>query len=613
MQFDRLNRKLEGLEKASKNGHRVKDLYRMMYLPEIWQEAYANIYSNRGALTKGIDDVTLDGMSHERISGIIEKLKAERYRFKPVRRIHIPKKNGQRPLGIPSGDEKLVQEVARIILERIYEPVFLDSSHGFRPGRSCHTALQQIQEAWTGVKWFLKLDITDFFNSMDHGILVRLLEEKIDDRRFVRLIKSMLKSGYLEEWRFYKTYSGCPQGGVISPILSGIYLHELDQFMDELAKQFNKGEERPINPQYSRVTQAKYELRKRMDKEGKKPELVDKFLELDRRQKELPRGDPYSQRYKRLRYCRYADDLICGVIGSKSDATEIKDLIAQFLQTRLNLQVSENKTKIRSAKEGVQFLSYEIRTWRNNKIKKVKCQGTYTKRTMTEGIHLLVPTRKVIEFCNKYRYGDWYRCRPLHRRELTDSSDVEIIETYNAELRGLANYYSLAYDVKTKLSRLQYLSNYSLIKTLANKHKTNMSSILKQLRQGNGWIHKYRVGSENREVEVFRLKHMNKPRKQWKIDMIPNTYHLTSTRSELVKRLNAGQCEYCGRDDLPTQVHHVKKLKDIRKKPNLEHWQEVMIARNRKTMILCSGTPDSCHTLLHAGKLPDKRFNSKWI
>jgi RNA-directed DNA polymerase len=196
---------------------------------------------------------------------------------------------------------------------------------------------------------------------------------------------------------------------------------------------------------------------------------------------------------------------------------------------------------------------------------------------------------------------------------LTDSSDVEIIETYNAELRGLANYYSLAYDVKMKLSRLQYLSNYSLTKTLANKHKTKMSRILKQLRQGNEWKYRYKVGGNDREVKVFKLNHMNKPRKQWKIDMIPNTHYLTSTRSELVKRLNAGQCEYCGRDDLSTQVHHVKKLKDLRKKPNLEHWQEVLIARNRKTMILCSGTPDSCHTLLHVGKLPDKRFNSKWI
>ncbi len=614
MQLDRLNRKLEGLEKASKDGHRVKDLYRMMYLSEIWQEAYANIYSNKGALTKGTDDVTLDGMSHERISSIIEKLKAGDYRFRPVRRIHIPKRNGQRPLGIPSGDDKLVQEVARIILERIYEPIFSNNSHGFRPNRSCHTALQQVQKVWTGIKWFCEFDIKSFFNSMDHGILVGLLEKKIDDKCFIRLIKGMLKAGYLEEWQYHQTYSGCPQGGIISPILSNIYLHELDQFVTELAKQFNEGESRPVDPRYQKVRRAKHRLRKKIDREGKKPELVAKFLELDRQLKELPYGDPYSQNYKRLRYCRYADDFICGIIGSKSDVKEIKDLVIQFLQTQLNLQVAENKTNIRSAKEGVQFLSYEIRTWRTNKIMKVKYHGTYaTQRTVKEGIQLIVPVHKTIEFCNKYGYGDWYRLKPLHRVRLIYYPDIEIINIYNVELRGLANYYSLAYDMKRKLNRLQYLSNYSLIKTLAYRHKTKMSSILRQLKQGNEWIHKYRSRGNDYEMKVFKLRHMVKPEKDWEIDNIPNTFCLISTESELIKRLNARVCEYCGRDDLPVEVHHVRKLKDLRRNHNLEHWQKVMIARNRKTMILCSGTPDSCHSLLHAGKLPDKRFNSKWF
>ena len=269
MQLNRLNRKLEGLEKASKNGHHAKDLYRMMYQPEIWQEAYANIYSNKGALTKGVDDVTLDGMSHERIGHIIEKLKAGKYRFRPVKRVYIPKKNGQRPLGIPSGDDKLVQEVARIILERIYEPIFLDSSHGFRPNRSCHTALHQIQRVWTGVKWFCEFDIKSFFDSVDHEILVGLLERKIDDRRFIKLIKGMLKAGYLEEWQYHQTYSGCPQGGIISPILSNLYLHELDQFVAELANQFNRGKSRPIDPRYHKVMNAKHRLRKEIDREGK--------------------------------------------------------------------------------------------------------------------------------------------------------------------------------------------------------------------------------------------------------------------------------------------------------------------------------------------------------
>ncbi len=153
----------------------------MLYLPEIWQEAYARIYSNKGAMTKGIDDNTLDGMSFQRIDGIIKSLKEETYQPTPVRRIYIPKRSGKlRPLGIPSGDDKLVQEVVRIILERIYEPVFLETSHGFRTGKSCHTALKQVQKMWTGTKWFIEFDIKGFFDNMKHDIMIQLLEKKID-------------------------------------------------------------------------------------------------------------------------------------------------------------------------------------------------------------------------------------------------------------------------------------------------------------------------------------------------------------------------------------------------------------------------------------------------
>lgn len=165
VEFDRLSRKLEGLEQASKNGYRVRNLNEIMRQPEIWYEAYANIYSNKGAMTRGIDEDTLDGMSKERINNIINPLKEETYKPKPVRRVYIPKKDGKkRPLGVPSGDDKLVQEVVRIILERIYEPIFSDNSHGFRKGKSCHTALEQIQKTWTGVKWFIEFDIKGFFD-----------------------------------------------------------------------------------------------------------------------------------------------------------------------------------------------------------------------------------------------------------------------------------------------------------------------------------------------------------------------------------------------------------------------------------------------------------------
>ena len=195
-------RRLEALETISKQGKPINGVFRLLENPILWHEAYANISANKGATTPGVDEVTLDGFSEERVTSIITRLKSGTYRFQPVRRTYVPKKNGQkRPLGISSGDDKLVQEVVRIILERIYEPIFDDHSHGFRPGRSPHTALEQIDRQWTAVKWFVDMDIRDYFNTIPHDLLVKLLSKKIEDKRFLRLIQAMLDAGYLEEWK----------------------------------------------------------------------------------------------------------------------------------------------------------------------------------------------------------------------------------------------------------------------------------------------------------------------------------------------------------------------------------------------------------------------------
>ena len=202
MQLDGLSKRLEGLSDASVKGYPIRNLYRLMYISPLWSEAYSNIYSNKGAITSGVDDDTLDGMSQQRISKITNDLRGGTYRCKPVRRVYIPKGNGKlRPLGIPSGSDKLVQEVVKTLLERIYEPIFLDYSHGFRPHRSCHTALEHVRKTWTGVKWFVEFDIRGFFDNLDHEILIELLKRKIDDKRFVKLIKAMLEAGYLDDWK----------------------------------------------------------------------------------------------------------------------------------------------------------------------------------------------------------------------------------------------------------------------------------------------------------------------------------------------------------------------------------------------------------------------------
>lgn len=611
MEFDRLSRKLEGLEKASTQGYKVRNLHEIMRQPEIWYEAYANIYSNKGAMTKGIDENTLDGMSKQRISNLINHVKEGTYKPKPVRRVYIPKKDGKkRPLGVPSGDDKLMQEVVRIILERVYEPIFHDKSHGFRKDKSCHTALEQVQKAWTGVKWFVEFDIKGFFDNMNHEIVVTSLEKKIDDNRFTKLIKSFLKAGYLEDWKYHRTYSGTPQGGIVSPILSNIYLHELDEYMAELRHEFNKGKKRPNNPEYRTLGVRVSRLRKQLANSGKKPELIKKLSEAKKQLMSMPSKDTHGEEFKRLQFCRYADDFICGVIGTKHDAEVIMQKVTEFLHSSLDLEISPEKTRICKSQQGIDFLSFGIKTQYGGKETKVKVNGRYTtRRTINGSILLSVPQYKVVQFCRKYSYGDWQENEPLHRTELTNVSDVEIIETYNAELRGLSNYYAPARDAKRNLAKLQYLSLYSLLKTLATKHDGRLSIVIKKLKRGNEYIHRYRFKNDWKEIIVFQLKHMVKPKGD--ADEIPKTLALTATRSELIRRMEAEECEYCGRIDLPVEVHHVRKLKDLKSKPHLESWQKVMIARNRKTLILCSGTSDSCHRLLHRGKLPDKRYRPK--
>src|SRR2546428_301674 len=194
-------------------------------------------------------------MSEEKIEQIVEAMRCERYRFAPARRTYIPKKNGRlRPLGLPSWSDKLVGEVVRLLLEAYYEPGFSDLSHGFRKGRGCHTALRKVHDTWTGTVWFIEGDISDCFGSLSHEILLRILAEKIQDQRFLRLIRNMLKAGYLEDWEYRETLSGCPQGGVVSPILSNIYLHKLDEFVEqELIPQYTRGTGRKVNPVYKRL------------------------------------------------------------------------------------------------------------------------------------------------------------------------------------------------------------------------------------------------------------------------------------------------------------------------------------------------------------------------
>ena len=248
------NTVLSIIRDRGKRGLPLEDVYRQLYNPELYLLAYGKIARNQGAMTPGVTSETADGMSLDKIQAIIDAVRYERYRWKPAKRISIEKKGStkkKRPLGLPTWSDKVLQEVIRTILDAYYEPRFSDRSHGFRPARGCHTALQTIYRSWRGTNWFIEGDISACFDSLNHEIMLKILRQDIHDNRFIRLLESLCKAGYLEDWTYHNTLSGVPQGGVVSPILSNIYLDRLDQFVETtLLPEYNRGKERQRNPAY---------------------------------------------------------------------------------------------------------------------------------------------------------------------------------------------------------------------------------------------------------------------------------------------------------------------------------------------------------------------------
>jgi len=618
MLSDRTNKKLIGLRKSVEKGNIAKDLFKiMMTCEDLWMQAYINIQGNKGALTKSVDTSTVDGFSDEAAKSLIMELKSEKFRFKPTKRIYIPKKNGKkRPLGIPRFKDKMVQEVCRMLLENIYETQFSDNSHGFRPKRSCHTALNKIKN-WSGITWFLEFDIKGYFDNIDHEILINILSKRIEDRRFLKLISEMLRCGYLENWNYNKTYSGTPQGGVISPILANIYLNELDEFV--LKIKFNKGKKRTENPEYQKLAMARRKIQQKIDFRrdwikaggrvlgGKKfvviepneleseiKSLIKEYKNLDDNFFETPSKLYNDPNFKRLHYVRYADDFLFGIIGTKHDVEVIQEKVTAFLNKNLKLEVSEEKTGIKHArKEGTRFLSYDIQKSSNVRTEYKMLNGRKIKqRNSGVPIKLKVPMKKVKDFSKKY--GNFQKNKPLHRAELMNKTELEIVRDYNAEFRGFANYYALADDVKYKLHKLEWFMQTSWLKTVASKLNITVTQVVKKYKNNNELI----VKSGKFETTYFKLKHLKTPKIQKQIDTLPIPMYTTT---QLEERLNANRCEYCGKKDGYFEVHHIRKLKDISK--GKKDWQRVMMDRRRKTMVLCI----ECHQNLHNGTLADKR------
>lgn len=601
MQAATIQRRIDSLPTLSRSGKRINGLHRLIRSPYLFERAYDRISRNKGALTPGIDGETFDGMSLTKLADLSRRVAEGVYRFRPVRRVYIPKSNGKmRPLGIPTVEDRLVQEAVRIILEAIYEPVFLEESHGFRPRRSCHTALNLIKKTWTGCKWLIEVDVRGFFDNIDHEVLLALLKRRIDDDGFIGLIEGMLKAGYMEDWVFGHTYSGTPQGGVVSPLLANIYLHELDQFMQSMRAGFDKGRTRRSFPPYVALGRRIMNLRRKIDRlradNADQAEINAALAEIkaiNSERRMMPSVDPMDPNFKRLRYCRYADDFLIGVIGSKREAREIMASVEQYLTGTLKLAVAPEKSGVHAASKGVTFLGYRISmftsTCAGRKSNRVGSDGRIwrvVRRPTTGNVSLRVPRKEITAFCKRHGYGDLARQNGRRREQFAHYSDRNIVLAYNSEFRGFANYYSFADDVKGALGVLELVVFRSLTKTLAMRHRTTTARIMKRLKKGTDYEVSSVIRGKERSLKLWHLKHLT--RTFWispTVDEITKGAWWVKSPSDLVDRLNARQCEACGDTTGPFLMHHRRGARDG---PIPLLTNRSLPAARRKTIVLCS-------------------------
>lgn len=578
------------IHERGKQDKPLERVYKLLFNRELYLIAYAKLYPNNGAMTKGVSEETIDGMSIQKIDMIIEQLRRETYYWRPARREYIPKKNGKhRPLGIPVWSDKLLQEVIRMILEAYYEPQFSEHSHGFRPKRGCHTALQEIQ-TWKGTRWFIEGDISSYFDTIDHDVLITMLSRQIQDGRFIRLIKNMLEAGYLDDWKFHKTISETPQGGVISPLLANIYLHQFDKWVgEELIPQYTRGNKQKANSAYNRLSRR---IKCYQDKGDYK-----KAHQLIVERRNLPSVDTYDTSYRRLRYVRYADDFILGFTGSKAEAKAIKKQIGDFLNTKLSLELSQEKTLITHATgESAKFLGYKIKAQRVNDY--IDNKG---RRSANGVIALFVPASVIESKCRQYMKNG----KAIHRNNLLHDDDFSIVQTYQQEYRGLVQYYILAQNLSW-FSKVYWYMETSLLKTLAFKHKSSINKMLAKYKTTT-------TSTNGRTVPCLQVvvPREDKPplvatwggislsyKKKAVIEDAP--YQVYGGRTELIKRLLANKCELCGSEE-NIEVHHIRKLADLNKHNGklVPKWKEIMSARCRKTLVTCR----DCHHAIHNGSI----------
>jgi group II intron reverse transcriptase/maturase len=574
-----------------------RDIFRILNKDEIWIAAYEKLKSNKGALTPGSVPETMDGMSLERLRKLKERVCTEVYTFKTVKLTYIPRPDGRkRPLGLPTANDKIVQEVMRMILEAIYEPVFSKFSFGFRAGLGCHDALDHVEKKFRWVDYVIEGDIQQAYPTIDHHILVNILKKRIDDPRFIRLIWKLLGCGVLFEERVTWSKTGVPQGSIVSPILANIYYHELDEFVNDISKQFTTPEDNRQSLKSPEYKSLEYKINKcYKEMENHEPQSLE-HQKLAKSLKSLRRERLETQGLKnkviRIEYVRYADDWMIGVAGDRKLAIHIKDKVGDFLKTTLQQELHPIKTKVSYLRTGnVHFLGYEIFLPKNRPISRYKGKGVSTIRRGQPQLRFDIPVAKVTKRYVERGYLKQLNkgVRPISRASYSVLEDHVIVSHYRSIWLGLLNYYSGCTN-RGRLQYIHYLLHMSCAMTLGHRHRMSCSKIFKKHRK------ELYVKIPNTDKTVrfpYKTKWGLKERR-WLLgkEVIPPTYRYAN----LVSRSSLGlPCSICDSNEGSIEMHHVKHVRKNGFRYKGFHQQMALL--NRKQIPLCK----NCHNKVHAG------------
>lgn len=464
-----------------------RDIFRILYKDDIWIAAYENLKRNKGALTPGSTTETMDGMSLERLKRLKDKVCNESYKFNPVKLTSIPAGPGKRrPLGLPTANDKIVQEVMRIIFEAIYEPKFSKLSFGFRKGKGCHDALQHVEMRFRWVDYVIEGDIQQAYPTINHQILINLIKKQIEDQRFIRLVYKLLGCGVLDEEQLKWQKTGVPQGSIVSPILANIYYHELDNFIQDIKEQTETPQlemNNLKNPAYKSLEHQITKVSKRMrDYEPQSSERRKLAKELKTLRAERLKTPGLKNKKIRIEYVRYADDWMIGIAGDRKLAIPIKNKLAEFMKNELEQELHPTKTKITDLRKGnAQFLGYEIFLPRNRPISSYKGKRIQTVRRGNRQLRFDIPVDKIIKRYEKRGYIKMLtnRVRPISRASYAVLEDHVIVSHYQSIWQGLEQYY-MGCTNRGRLQYIHYLLHMSCAMTLGHRHRMSCSKIFKK-------------------------------------------------------------------------------------------------------------------------------------